>query len=634
MKRTIIFSLATLGLLSAFAEEPAMDKKYPYPFKYSDVTSDNISVVPIDRVIKDWGGNVLMWGEPAISEIQVGELNLNQRRIKEKIRKGREDGVRLYFGSLFFVPHSMYFKYMACDPTLQQACIRDIEGKPMYLNWMKKHTYRGVPLYWMCSNNPRSQEFYREIVTAGIEAGYDGFCIEEPRGSLMSLHVGGCFCDHCVNGFNEYLGKKYSPEELKKKGIPSLENFDYRNMVKKVAPNRDVWPAAYRKGKIPLVQDYKDYQLKAGAAVVKEMSELAKKLGGEDTAIGAFGHMLSPDWMVNAEHLDFYCMELLLGPPPEGFSRAGFTYEVARALGKPVSWGHVLPPSWNYMQANKAYNMMKSWIGFSYASGHNFGIPHYGWVHPNANAVSWDKVVKSVDGAVAPSFIYPTENCLPFYHFVTAHAELFDGYEAVEQVGVLHSNPAMRIKKNENRVRDLCWELMKANIPYGLALAGDDWLYKRLNETDLERFEFVVVPEPTMLDAEQQSVLDTWTARGKTVVWKNLDDVLARLDPVVSLESKHNMLIRPRTNSDNSNVPAVIHLLNMDYDLSKDCMNKQRDVVVRLSHKLLDGGKVSAITQYSPEYESVQVPFDVKPDGVYVTVPEVDYWSILKLDCD
>jgi len=637
MKQLLIVIAIITSTLSTFAsemstKETTTNKKYPYPFKYSDVVSDNISLVPQDRVVKDWGGNVLMWGEPAASEVEAAGVNLKLERLKVQIAKGREDGVRLYMGGIFFVPHSnIYFKYLAADPTLQEAAIRDIEGKRMLLAWMVDHTYRGVPQYWTCSNNPRSREFYRECVTAAMEAGYDGICIEEPRGSSVSLFAGGCFCDHCMEGFHDYLEKKFTPEELKQKGILNIEDFDYREMVRDVADTREAWVRAYRQGKIPLVADFQDFQVKAAAALVKEMRELAKRMGGEDIIVGAFGAMLGPTWLVNSQYLDFYCSEHKYGPPPEGYKQVTFTYELARALEKPISWSNGNPTAWTYLKQNKAFNMVKGWIALSYAFGHNFGIPHYGWAFPRTKVERWDRHPKNSESCT-PHFLLPTEDYIPFYQFVTRNAELFDDYEAVEQVGVLYSHAAIRKRKNE--VHNVCWSLLKTNIPYGLALAGDDWLANRLTEKDLSKFEFVVVPEPIMLEGEQQRVLDEWTAKGRAVPWKDVDDVLTRIEPFVSLKSKSNILIRPRKNPSNSTVPVVIHLLNLDYDLAKDAMNRQTDITICLAHKLMDDRDVRSITLLSPESESIQVPFENKPDGVYVSIPEVDIWGMLKLECD
>lgn len=63
----------------------------------------------------------------------------------------------------------------------------------------------------------------------------------------------------------------------------------------------------------------------------------------------------------------------------------------------------------------------------------------------------------------------------------------------------------------------------------------------------------------------------------------------------------------------------------MDYDLSKDAMNRQTKITIRLSHEFLDDKKARRITLLSPENDPVRVRFKIKPDGVYVTVPEVDF---------
>ncbi|VGO22680.1 hypothetical protein [Pontiella sulfatireligans] len=635
MKRLIIFSLTVVTFFSAVAEKPEQKNAYPYPFKYSDVISDNISMAPVDRIIKDWGANVLMWGKPAISEIDYAGVNLNQEKIRREIIKGKEDGVRIYIGSLFCVLHSMYHKYLAADPTLQEAACRDIAGERMVVQWMVGQTYRGVPLYHNCSNNPRSREFYREVVVANMEAGYDGLVIEEPRGSAHAVSLGGCFCDHCMKGFREYLAKKYTAKELQQRGIKHIENFDYREMVRPIADTRDAYLAALKKKKIPLIKDYKDFQLKAGAKLVGELRELMLEVGGEDKILGLFCTRLGPEWLLNTQHVDFFAAEQVIGPPLDGgYKGLTFRYEIARAMGNPFAWTHISPVNATFIKNHEAFNLVKAWISLAYASGEHFNIPYYAWAFPETPVESWDKRGAKKESCT-PHFFFPTERYLPFFDFVTANAELFDGYHSMNQVGVLHSNPSIRSsKKLENQLHDVCYELWEANIPYGLALAGDDWLYSRLSEEDADKFQFVIVPGPPKLDAKQQKVLNTWKANGKLITWNGLDDVLKRIELLAEVESDHQIALRPRKNPDNATVPAVVHLLNMNYDLSKDDMNRQTDVKVRLNSKLMDGKKVRRVTQYSPQCEPVEVPFEIKPDGVYVSVPEVNYWSILKPECE
>ncbi|WP_136064229.1 hypothetical protein [Pontiella sulfatireligans] len=56
MRRIAIIASALLVcVVEAFSEKSDADRQYSYSFKYSDVISDNISMAPIDRIIKDWG---------------------------------------------------------------------------------------------------------------------------------------------------------------------------------------------------------------------------------------------------------------------------------------------------------------------------------------------------------------------------------------------------------------------------------------------------------------------------------------------------------------------------------------------------------------------------------------------------
>jgi hypothetical protein len=239
-------------------------------------------------------------------------------------------------------------------------------------------------------------------------------------------------------------------------------------------------------------------------------------------------------------------------------------------------------------------------------------VPNHQWCYTPEKGTHW------YDG--------PTEEYTPIYQFVRQNAGFFDSYEAVTQVGVVYSNLAFR--KNIHTVLDVCLSLTNANIPFGMAIAGDEWLNNTITEKQLSKFEAVVVPEPSMLEGEQKNLIDTWIKDGRAVSWKNEKDVLERIESLVSLRSASKVWILPRK-AKQPDTPVVCHVVNWSYNISKDKMIPQRNVDIYLSSKLFDGKKIRKVTLLTPHSELISLQSETVSNGVQVTIPELDLWSML-----
>lgn len=78
-----------------------------------------------------------------------------------------------------------------------------------------------------------------------------------------------------------------------------------------------------------------------------------------------------------------------------------------------------------------------------------------------------------------------------------------DDYEHVEQVGLLYSS--MAIRRGHRQTHEACIGMLNANIPFGLVVAGDDWLVNQLSQKDLDRHELTVVAGPPELYHDQKN---------------------------------------------------------------------------------------------------------------------------------
>ena len=109
-----------------------------------------------------------------------------------------------------------------------------------------------------------------------------------------------------------------------------------------------------------------------------------------------------------------------------------------------------------------------------------------------------------------------------------------------------------------------------------------------------------------------------------------------------SSSAADNLIGVARAIPGNPTAPAILHLLNRNYDASTDTTAKMKNVKVSLHKGIFDGRTLAKATLYAPPPSldrqnpgaSEAVPLHVEPtsSGVTVTIPELDYWGILKVE--
>jgi hypothetical protein len=98
----------------------------------------------------------------------------------------------------------------------------DADGKPITNN---NYSIGGMKEYWGCLNNPHWRSVLKAWTKHGIELGCDGFMI-----NYFYRH--NCLCPHCVSAFKNYLGERFTAEELNHKfQIGDLKTHRFSEIV-------------------------------------------------------------------------------------------------------------------------------------------------------------------------------------------------------------------------------------------------------------------------------------------------------------------------------------------------------------------------------------------------------------------
>ncbi len=543
------------------------------------------------------------------------------------------------------------------DPAYADARVVDMNGAPIPLPfWLVEEGN------WMCSNHPGYRNVLKRKVALIIEAGagtlqFDNHltgswqplaAVYWPNSEVALMAAfGGCFCRHCVAGFRDYLRARYSVSDLESRGIPEIEDFDYREVVRSVATSRPDFIVAYEERRIPLIERYHEFHLQACVTLNAELKAYAERLAGRKVPLSANASSLFPCELAAAHLLDQFVAEVSFCGQPGNL--AVLPFKIAEAVGKPIA-STFSGESCARVAEGRRFNTLKQWIAAGYSMGGNPTVPFRMWTHTDEAGLHWLDL--------------PEDEIAPLYRFVRTYPELFDGYRSIDQVKVLYSNAAARKHLDEftnpqarrdegidsrshgadgepmtqspnftTTVHRACWSLLGRHVPFGMALAGDDWFRHKLGAEELAAADVVVVPAPAELDEEQAATLAA-NACGKLIFWKDERDteaVLRRIIPLTTLKSHSCVWVMPRENTGDSRSPIVIHLVNAALDLENDVLTVQRNVVLRLSRRLIGSRKNVEADWLAPDSEPRRLRCEWGAEAFQITVPELKCWGVLRL---
>lgn len=524
-------------------------------------------------------------------------------------------GVRLFSASVGFRTEGR--GVIDFTPDFLDAACRDFSGEPFIVPWLWDHKYKGQPFWWWCTNSPVYRKYLDSRIEKMMKAQLDGLHIDDYTGTAGAVTWrSACFCRYCLAGFREYLAQNVPKEKLAALGITDLAKFDYRQFLL----DRGVKPAEYnnRRSGLPLAAEFLDYHVKTNNAFVAEYRRRAEQYRGRPLALAVNSAANEPAALVIAPHLTYFCCEVdhhasARSVPAHPIS----IYKLADGLNRPVT-STASGQDWAYVYENKLPGLVRTWVALSYAFGHNLMAPHRQWCYTEKKGTHW--------------YEGPTEEYAYVYRFVRDNARLLDNYEAVAPVAVVYDNAVRR--KGLGNIEPICAALANKNIPFTVAVAGDDWLDYRLDSQRLSQFKAVIVAKDfdrSPMDQGQKKLLEKVKADGRLLIGQD-DAGLAKLLPApVVVEGSDQIAVVPRTNPKETSAPAVVHLLNRRYDGQKDAMVPQENLVLRIRRDLFPGRSFSLAVLHCPK-EAMQT-LDISGDKEHFTIkiPKLSYWGILEL---
>ena len=520
------------------------------------------------------------------------------------------------------------------DSNFMESTVRDLNNHPAVTWWT--HRYKGHPAYHYCTNAPGYRRYLMQQLRRVMQAGSDWLMIDSaiPTIGALNARYGGCFCVHCLAGFRQYLQTHLSEEDLQAHGIDDLTSFDYRQFLLA----KGITDGQYRAQilafppVIPLAGEYFDYQWREVSGLFREFKRYARQFG-DDVPMSSNSPYYWAEFMYAVDAHDFYTNEMEYQPPETEIfpTEPIYTFKLADALNRLVAITGI-PRAFEPYRIHDRPGHIRLWIAQAYAFGHVFMVPDKMWT-------------LRVEGEPDRWYYSKPGDYEPLYHFVRAYPELFDGYESVASAALIFSNLAVRQYLGDqlsgghlggqNRTApktDLVKAsiaLAKANLPYRLIVAGDDWVPDDLLEADLSACRAVVRFEPSHLTSAQEAKLQNCGER--LLTWTNAADLLNRVGADIQVDGATNVTVLPRRKPNESGSPLICHLLNSHYDPETDRYAALHNITVTIAEAML-GRTFSAATLYSPGQEPIAVDCRVTEAGSAAVIPKLGMWAVLKLE--
>jgi hypothetical protein len=557
---------------------------------------------------------VFMYDNPKMYEAYgCTVLGWAGRASAEHIRAAHAQGVRLFSASVGF--RTEFRQVIDFSPDFLDAACRNFAGKPFIVPWLWDHKYKDQPAWWWCTNSPLYRKYLDSRLVETMKAEPDGLHIDDYTGTAGTVTwQSGCFCRYCLAGFREYLKQHVSKEKLADLGIREVSTFDYRRFLL----DQGVRPEEYnrRRAGLPLAAEFYDFQVKAANDFVVQYHQRAEQLRGKPLTLCVNSGLTSPDTLVIAPHLSYFCCEVGHNASSRAVPKHPiYVYKLADGLNRPVT-STASGQDWAYVMEHKLPCLVRTWVALSYAFGQNFMAPHRQWCYTQEKGTHW--------------YSGPVEEYAWLYRFVRRSARLLDGYEAVAPVAVVYDNAARR--RGRGNIEPICTALAEQNVPFTVVVAGDDWLDYRLDADRLARFKAVIVSEPLEMDEPQRKLIENVRSEGRLIVWPDRQR-LDRLVPApVLVEGSKDVMVVPRAIPGDEDSPVVIHLLNRQYDGEKDAMLPQKQIKLRLRPCLLAGRKFTKATLHAPRAEPVALEVTSDEQHTTVKIPELELWGIVELD--
>lgn len=514
--------------------------------------------------VTGWGGRARSRERHALEEFLARVDEAKRRRMR-------------YCASVDFLVDFGGFIDFCPDRFMDSVC-RDLNGKPLTVPWLHDHSHKGHPAYWFCSNSPDYRAYLIDQTERACLAPIDGLHIDDYRGtSACAAWNGGCFCEHCIREFREYL------KRAGKLSASEAESFNYRDYLLQ----QGITAERYRQNPwtVPFGAEFQRFQREAMMALVKQVYEHAERTRRKPLLRSVNSGASSPEALLVEPLVDYFCGEVDHHAASSKVSvEPLFVYRLVEAFNKRQTatasgW------DWAWIAANEKPGMVRAWIAQAYAFGSVFMVPHNQWCYTPEKGTHWWRG--------------KPEEFAHLYRFVREHRDLFDGHLPLTTT-LLEVDDA-RFEK----AKALALAMLEANVPFAVSYRTPDGRPHTAGNARTVGYRILSVEQSlTNLPEETRNQL--------------------------RVESAGRFIVSLRWRVQKGGYPLVIHLLNRDYRAEEDAV-APAGVSVHINNTLLQRLRLTPreAAVLSPEGRAMAVTLRKSKEGMAIEVKNVGLWTVV-----
>ena len=300
------------------------------------------------------------------------------------------------------------------------ACL-SLDQTPNEQPW-KRHWPNPFSRCSGCCSNPEFEALYVRALQTYIDAGASMIQRDEGIGNAYRPNYGGCFCDHCVRGFRDYLRETQSAAQLAALGVVDVAAFDYRAHLRQAgAPTGDEF-SRWDGGR--LKQLFRTYQHHVSVGFMARTRQALDEQAGGAVAMSCNNGVHTFDEIM--QQFDWFFGEL--SRPHATPANLHRTSAAAGGLDRlqivtmPKKGGHstyAAPDGWE--------RHTRQTIATSYAVG---GICMVPWDVYMPNTMSEDH-----KRSATPRYFGTPKDYADLFGFIRANAAVLDNYEDAAAIG-------------------------------------------------------------------------------------------------------------------------------------------------------------------------------------------------------
>ena len=295
-----------------------------------------------------------------------------------------------------------------------------------------------------------------------------------------------------------------------------------------------------------------------------------------------------------------------------------YVYKMANGLNKTVI-ATAQGGDWSVIKHNNYTNLVSSWIAQAYALDQFMNFPLKAWI-PGS------------------SFTPTTDEYSNVASWIKDNAQLFDDSTLINTAALIVDSEILLNYRKREKLKSYVTDLIENGVLFRVVFDSNE-----LTVTDLvallKNYNDVLLPFDEYMEENK-----------KEQIYSNLKNVFKGVLSATEL-SKHTRVssvgfvggekiyIFPKQ-SDIDKSKYLIHVLNRNFNSSKNKMNAYSNAILKLDHKLISDGDIKKVMLNQPGLignslsslnVKTDIPFFIESGSVYLEIPIIYLWGIIEI---